>query len=174
MRGRRQIEGKARMSDNKDDYYLEEYKSLRAEINAKLKDRLEFSRWGLIGLGVLYSYVFSNPGKTVLFWVPVCLSLAMLGHLNEEHRMVAKAADYTKTQMERWAAGGAVPIGWENYLKSSEVHPWMIWRRWPVYLWNWSPVPLWLSVFALTLAIAVGVTTGLWPSLIAPATCLPG
>jgi hypothetical protein len=162
------------MSDNKDDFYLEEYKSLREEINTKLKDRLEFSRWGLIGLGVLYSYIFSNPGKTILFWVPVCLSLAMLEHLNEEHRMVGKAADYISTQIERWAAGGATPEGWEKYLQSPDDHPWwMIWRRWPRDLWGWAPAPLWLAVFALTLAIAIGVSSGLWPSLTTPAACLP-
>jgi hypothetical protein len=162
------------MSDKQDDFYLEEYKTLREEIHAKLKDRLEFSRWGLIGLGVLYSYVFSNPGKTILFWVPVCLALVILGHLNEEHRTVARAADYIRTQIECWIAGAATPIGWEKYLKSlGDPTWWKIWRRWPGYLWNWSPTPLWLSVLALTLTIAIGVSSGLWPSLIAPAACLP-
>jgi hypothetical protein len=157
-----------------DEYYLAEYKSLRDEINAKLKDRLEFSRWGLIGLGVLYSYIFSNPGKPVLFWVPVFLSMAMIQHLNEEHRMVARAADYINTKIDPWVKGGAIPPGWESYLKSLDTPPWWkIWRRWPGYLWDWAPVPLWLSVFVLTLGIAVIVGTGLWPSLTTPAACLP-
>jgi hypothetical protein len=161
-------------------FYSEEYKSLRQEIDTKLKDRLEFNRWGLIGLAALYSYILSNPGKPALFWVPVCLSVAMLAHLNEEHRMVDLTANYIKTQFEPWAAGsGKAPAGWETYLKSQKTPRWwFFWRRWPWRLWDWAPVPLWVVVFVLTLFVASGVSYGLWPSLITPpASCsqiLPG
>jgi hypothetical protein len=40
-------------------FYIEEYKSLREEMISKLKERLEFNRWGLIGLGALYSLATS-------------------------------------------------------------------------------------------------------------------
>ena len=97
---------------NDNAWPVEEYKTLREEISTKLKDRLEFSRWGLIGLAALYSYIFSNPGKPILFWVPVCLCLAVLTHLNEEHRMVQKTATYIKCQIESWAVrGGSMPCG---------------------------------------------------------------
>jgi len=164
----------------KDTFYIEEYKSLREEINTKLKERLEYNRWGLVGLAALYSYLLSHPGNPILFWVPFCLSVAMIVHFNEEHRMVANAATYINTQIERWAAGGDAPQGWENYLQLPGVHPpwWIFWRRWPARLWNWTPVPLWLAVFGLTLVIAGGVSAGLWPSLTtAPVSCskiLPG
>lgn len=153
-----------------DIFYIEEYKSLRQEIDTKLKDRLEFNRWGLIGLAALYSYILSNPGKPILFWVPVGLSLAMLAHLNEEHTMIYRAATYINTQTERWAAGGETPQGWETYLHPlrSPAPWWKFWRRWPGSLWDWSPVPLWLVVFGLTLVIAIGVSAGRWPSLITP------
>jgi len=156
-------------------FQIEEYKALREEILTKLKDRLEFNRWGLIGLAALYGYIFSNPGKPILFWVPVCLSLAMIAHLNEEHRMVAEAATYIKTQIERWVTVSEAPQGWETYKYLLRTPRWWyFWRRWPGYLWDWSPVPLWLSVLVLTLILAIGVSVGQWPSLIGPISCLPG
>jgi hypothetical protein len=151
-------------------FYMEEYKSLRQEIATKLKERLEFSRWGLIGLAALYSYIFSNPGKPILFWVPFFLSLAMLAHLNEEHRMVHKAGAYIKEQFEPWAEGGEkTPMGWQTYLKRNENPSWLVpWKRFPPEIWDWSPVPLWVALLVLTFVIASGVSAGWWPSLIAP------
>lgn len=157
------------MSKN-DAFYVEEYKSLRDDISIKLKDRNEFSRWGLIGLAALYSYILANPGRPILFWVPVFLSLTMLAHLNEEHRMIGKMGTYIREQFEPWAAGiNKHPEGWETYLGSQKTARWWIfWRRWPLPIWDWAPVPLWVSVFALTLVIAVTVSAGLWSSVIAP------
>jgi hypothetical protein len=130
---------------SKDDtFYIEEYKSLRQEIDAKLRDRLDFNRWGLIGLAALYSYILSNPGKPILFWVPVCLSLAMLAHLIDQHRMIAKAGTYIRDEVEPWASSGKkIPEGWEKYLcKKIPFH-------WPIL--SWSPVPLWIAVLVFTL-----------------------
>src|ERR1700730_7209427 len=159
-----QTRGRAEMSGN-NAFYIEEYKSLRQEIGAKLQGRLDFNRWGLIGLAALYSYILSNPGKPVLFWVPVCLSLAMLAHLIEEHRMIAKAGAYIKDQAETWARGDIeTPQGWETYLCKKTPF------QWPV--WSWSPVPLWVAVLGLTLGIAIGVSVGLWASLVAPPASL--
>jgi len=158
------------------DFYLEEYKALREEITTKLKDRLEFNRWGIIGIAALYSYILSNPGKPILFWVPVGLSVAMIAHFNEEHRVVAEAAEYIREEIELWAAGGKTPGGWETYREPRESHSdsWLVfWRRWPLRLWDWSPVPFWIVVFALTLVIAIGVSNGRWPWLMGPVTCLP-
>jgi hypothetical protein len=83
-------------------FFVEEYKLLRAGITSQLKDRFDFHRWGLIGLAALYSYIFSNPGRPILFWVPVFLSLAMIAHLNEEHRMIKVLAGYLKDEVEPW------------------------------------------------------------------------
>jgi hypothetical protein len=153
-----------------DAFYLDEYKSLRQEIDAKLRSRLDFNRWGLIGLAGLYSYILSHPGKPALFGVPVWLSMAMLAHLNEEHSIVAKAGAYIREQLEPWARGGdQIPGGWEKYLEDTRTP---FWRRWPWRLWGWSPVPLWLSVLVLTVLIAAGVSAGWLPSLVEPpASC---
>ena len=113
-------------------FFVEEYKLLRAGIASQLKDRFDFHRWGLIGLAALYSYIFSNPGKPILFWVPVFLSLAMISHLNEEHRMIKVLAGYIKDEVEPWAKGGnQIPSGWETYLKRQPIPSlWWVWRRW--------------------------------------------
>lgn len=153
------------MSGN-ESFYLEEYKALRSEITEKLKDRLEFSRWGLFGVAAIYSYILAHPGKAILFWVPVGLAIAMVLHLNEEHRMIVKVAEYIKTEIETWATGvrgsaARYPIGWETYLKK----PLPSSERWPAHIWAWTPVPLWLAILALTLVVAVGTSAGWFPSL---------
>ena len=137
-------------------FYIEEYKALRQEIATKLKDRLEYSRWGLIALAALYGYITSNPENTAVFWVPVALSAAMIFHFNEEHRMVARVADYIREQSERWISGGDAPQGWETFLQSpgSSVPRWWQ-KRWPWPLWDWAPVPMWTILFFITLLIAI-------------------
>jgi len=137
----------------KETFYLEEFKALRNEIDTKLKGRFDFHNWGLIGLGVVYSYIFSNLEKSWaqpwLFFVPVALSLSMVFHLVEEHRMVALAGQYIRNEIERWIRGGedaAAPMGWENYLNTTNK---------PARQWNWSPVPLWLILTSITTLIAI-------------------
>jgi hypothetical protein len=139
-----------------DNFYLDEYKSLRDEVGTKLKARLDFHNWGLIGLAALYSYIFTNLDKwwsIPLFLVPVGLCASMVAHLLEEHRMVAKAGRYIREEIEPWAAGkpGAKPKGWETYLEltAHQIEP----RR-----WNWSPVPLWCVLTVVTALIAVGMS----------------
>jgi hypothetical protein len=148
-----------------ESFHLKEYETLREEITAKLKDRQDFNRWGLIGLAALYSYLFSNPGNRFLFWVPVAFSAAVISYLLEEHRMVAKAGNYL-ANIELWAAGKSdAPSGWQKYLADTghmDSPWWEPWQRWPSYLWAWSPVPLWVVVFVVTLAFA------LWSPSIAP------
>lgn len=145
-----------------DAFYLEEYKALRQDIATRLKERLEFSRWGLVGLAALYVYAIANPAP-ILFWVPVFLTLLVLAHLNEEHRTIAIVGTYIKEQIEPWAARGAMtPLGWEAYWQSQKSpSSWLPWRRWPWSLWDWAPVPLWISLFGITVGIAIGVSVGL-------------
>jgi hypothetical protein len=142
-------------------FFIEEYKALRKEIDTKLKDGLEFNRWGLIGLAALYSYIFANPGRTILFWVPVFFSALVITHINEEHRMVEKAGVYITSELERWILGGQLPRGWGTFLLDP-AYPtprwWLVWRRWPWHLWDWSPVPMWIVIFLITLGLALAVT----------------
>jgi hypothetical protein len=154
-----------------ESFYMEEYKSLRQEIITTLKDRLEYSRWGLIGIAALYSYIISHPGSVWLFWVPVLFSVAMIFHFNEEHRMVDKAGAYIKNQIGPWVAGKAVPKGWEEFLaepknktprwweisKNPDTGRWEL-ARWPWKLWDWSPVPMWITLLIGTGIIAIVAT----------------
>jgi hypothetical protein len=137
-------------------FHIAEYKSLREEIGTKLKGRLEVNRWGLIALAALYSYVLSN-NNPVLFWVPVGLSAIMIAHLWTEHRMVERAATYIREHVEPWLAakGAGEPGGWESFLAPPGV------PRVPI--WQWSPMPLWMTVFGITVVIAIVGFFGLWP-----------
>jgi hypothetical protein len=55
-----------------ESFHLEEYKALRQELATTLKDRLDFNRWGLIGIAALYSYLITHPKP------PVCSTLFLL------------------------------------------------------------------------------------------------
>ncbi|HEY0331884.1 MAG TPA: hypothetical protein VGC77_22645 [Rhodopseudomonas sp.] len=154
--------------------YMEEYKSLRQEILTKLSERLELNRWGLIWLGVIYSYILANPERAILLWVPVVLSIALIAHFNEEHRMVDCISVYIKEQLEGWAAGGRPPQGWETYKRTLQPRRWWKWwQRWPTYLWDWTPVPIWILIFLITLGIAVVMDTDLLTAIRPTHAALP-
>lgn len=133
-------------------FHIEEYKSLREELTTKLKDRLEFNRWGMIGLAALYSYILNDP-KPTLFVVPIILSIIVIWHMNEEHKNVARIANYIRSDLERWLAsprtagppvsGG--PGGWETHLGEPGGKS----LRW------WSPLPLWYAMLLLTVIVAI-------------------
>jgi hypothetical protein len=143
-----------------ENFFLEEYKSLRQEIDAKVKARVEFHNLGIIGLAAIYSYIFSNLDKPWglpwLFWVPVGLSGTIIYHLLEEHRMVAKAATYIREVVEPWMANkknergevASEPQGWETFLKKTAD------QKEPL-TGGWSPVPLWCGLTAITTVITV-------------------
>ncbi len=143
-------------------FHIDEYKSLRDELTTKLKDRLEFNRWGLIGVAALYSYILNNP-KPTLFVVPVILSIILIWHLSNEHKGVKRIADYIRDDLERWLAatrtagppvtGG--PGGWETHLGTAGGGS----------LWWWSPLPLWYAMLVLTVVVAIVAWT--CPSLFA-------
>lgn len=141
---------------DKDQFYLDEYKALRDEITTALKTRLDFNSWGLLGLGALYSYIFSNLDKPLvfpwLFWVPFGLCLSMVWHLLDQHRMVAKAGRYTREEIEAWIKAGSTankPEGWETFLNRTADEK-------QSYIWSWAPVPLWCWLTGATFVIALG------------------
>jgi hypothetical protein len=130
-----------------EEFHLAEYKALRQELATALKDRLEYNRWGLIGLAALYSYIFTNP-KLVLFLVPIAFSGMMILHLNGAHKGIDQAGMYIRN-IESWiaariATGG--PGGWETYLRRADAEP-----RPPS---GWWPLPLWKWIFVGTIVIA--------------------
>jgi hypothetical protein len=144
-------------------FHIEEYKSLREEMITKLKDRLEFNRWSMIGLAALYSYILANQ-EPMLFWVPVIFSIVVIWHLHEEHRVVARIADYVRLNLEPWlvaprVAGVPLPLGpggWETHLGSPGGG---------TSVWKWSPIPLWICI--LVFALLVAIAGELWPSMLA-------
>ena len=148
-----------------DTFHIEEYKSLREGMVIKLKDRLEFNRWGLIGLAVLYAYIFLHP-KFVLFLVPFFFSLVVIWRLYEQHKNVHRIAIYIRDHIERCLAksretadssvpGG--PGGWERYLGvpgPGEKTPWV-----------WWPLPLWRAICVMTIILAA--IDWFWPKAFA-------
>jgi hypothetical protein len=129
-------------------FHIEEYKALREEITIRLKDRLEFNRWGLIGLAGLYSYIFANPTKPILFCVPVALSLVVVWHLLKQQKDVLGIAGYIRSNLEPWLAASPTrappgPGGWETANQAA--------RRW----WLWWPGFLWVFIFVATLLVAL-------------------
>jgi len=152
-------------------FQIEEYKALRQEILAQVKEVRELNRWGLVGLAVVYSYIFSNLDKPYLFWVPVGLSAMIIALLYAEHRLIKKNADFVRDFTEREIAparefiiGTATEAqtatdavrkvqikkkmrgGWERFLSPAGT-------RLPALLWG--PAPIWLFTFYITLVVAV-------------------
>src|SRR5262249_3933018 len=136
-------------SSKQETYHIEEYKALREQLQTTLKDRLDFNRWGLIGLAGLYSYIFSNP-KSILFSVPIIFSLIVIAHLIQEHRNVVWIANYISNDLERWLAEPRVPVtngapvsggpgGWETQLG----RPGTVAKS-PLLWW---PLPAWYGIF---------------------------
>ena len=125
-------------------FYIEEYKSLREEIISKLKERLEFNRWGVIGLAALYSYILSHP-KPILFWVPVGFSIAMIFYYVGSTKSLFGIANYIREGLEPWLgrpAGVPTPGGWETRLGQPG-------RK----LWLWLPLPFWYMILLLALIL---------------------
>lgn len=150
-------------------FQIEEYKSLREEIAAKTKDVRDLNRWGLLGLAAVYSYIFSHLDKRWLFWVPVGLSIIIIGLLWSEYRLVARIGRYIRDCIEATAApkrdfdGVRVPIrgGWERYLAPTEENR--------IPLWFWGPTPIWLAIFLVTLLVALlAFFCGAFPNLVWP------
>ena len=96
--------------------------------------KLDFNRWGLIGIAALYSYLITHPKPPVLFAVPFFFSLVVYWHLFEQHKTVVDIAEYIK-EIEGWIAAGRPngpggPEGWEVNLGPSKDRPPSTW--WPL------------------------------------------
>jgi hypothetical protein len=127
-------------------FHIEEYKALREEIKTRLKDRLEFNRWGMIGIAGLYSYIFANPTKPLLFFVPAALSLVVGWNLYREQKDILRLAKYIRLNLEPWLAG-ATPAGPGGFEKSLRPHD-------GAEPWLWWPISLWVLIFLVTLLVA--------------------
>jgi hypothetical protein len=156
-------------------FRIEEYKSLRMEIAARVKDVGELNRWGLLGLAVVYSYIFADFDELwLLLWVPVGFSAIIIVFIWEQHKGVAEIAEYIRTYIEsdlapeninqRNKASDIQPNespergGWERFLIVKKG------RREVPSLWVWRPTMIWIAICFGTLAIAiVGVFFGAFP-----------
>lgn len=148
-------------------FFIEEYKALRQEIDTKLKDRLEFTRRGLIAVAALYSYIFSHAEYRILFLVPVALCIAMIVYLMEEFRMVALVGMYIERHAEPGALDEQAPWGWERWLRPRKTDPVEGVRftyRWEPDRLKWPPLPIWVGLLVLTIVIAIGAYAGCYPS----------
>jgi len=113
---------------DKESFHLDEYKLIMDEIKTKLKNRLELSRWGVLGLAAIYSYIFSNFDKPFLYLVPVGVSGLIWYLVKAELEMVATAGRYITEKIEPMLAAppagspaGAPGEGWATYLAEGRV-----------------------------------------------------
>jgi len=138
---------------SKEDFHLEEFKSLRKEIETKLKSRLALNRWGLTGLAAIYSYIFSNPTKPVLYLVPCFIAVFIHYLIKAELKTVKKAGDYIREKIEQHLAASD---GWETYLDQKGKR---------AGVWRWEPLLGWKAVVVFTFII-FGIAH-LWPEVLA-------
>ena len=127
----------------KHEFYLAEYRALREEIGSRLTARLQFTNWGLLALGAVYSYIFSNLDKPFLFFVPVVCSFFVVAFLACEYRMIQDIAKYIRDELEPRLADPKT--GWETHRSEALGRS----------VFTWQPMPIWYAVCIGTTMIAL-------------------
>jgi hypothetical protein len=146
-----------------DQIRLEEYKSLRAEIDAKWQDQRTTERLVLFADAVIYGFIAQHPfvvtglNKWPWFVWYIPFFAALFGCLRwwEDITDIAKAATYLR-EVEN---GCGKPAMWEHHLKSlrdaSRTH--QLLGRWgdPPVLIAPATALFWLALVALTFVLAL-------------------
>jgi hypothetical protein len=101
------------MSDNK-DFRLEEYRSLRKEIELYLAESRSQERYTLIAVGVIWGWLITNHLTNPLLWAaPVVLTLATSVRMAAIMKHFGNTRDYIKTTEASFGVRG-----WDHQEKS--------------------------------------------------------
>jgi hypothetical protein len=102
-------------------FLLEEYKSLRNQIDYQIKEDRDLERYAMIGIGLVYSWLASVPSPSHMIypaWIfpPI---IALLGMLRA--RSITKRIDQLSGYVQKLEEEvfDVERYGWETYLKSA-------------------------------------------------------
>lgn len=112
------------MKMHAEEFLLEEYRSLRSEVELLYRLSFDAERNAIIGLVVLYGFLFSSQGgarpefefSDVLWFLPVVLSVYAKWRVSQYYRGMALLGDYISTRIEPVFKDDGIG-GWETYLR---------------------------------------------------------
>ncbi len=137
--------------DGVETFQIEEYKALRAEILFLVRQSYIFEATVFVGLGAIYSWLFSNTTKSineVAWWLS--FGIAILGIIREAGiriRLLQLSSYITK--LEDTFVTVSVG-GWENHLNAIRRSPLSI-------ILGISSILIWVSTVLVTFLIAFGI-----------------
>jgi len=132
-------------------FLLEEYKALRAEILYLVRQSYLFEAAILVGVGAIYSWLFSrepNGVNPLVWWVP--FGLTVLGALRElgVRLRLLQMSEYIRKIEPEFLCGETA--GWEHFLFSVR-------KKMRNTLLGISNILIWSAFVLTTLVVALGV-----------------
>lgn len=132
-------------------FLLEEYKALRAEILYLVRQSYLFEAAILVGVGAIYSWLFSREPDGVnplVWWVP--FGLTVLGSLRElgVRLRLLQMSEYIRRIEPEFLSGETA--GWEHFLFSVR-------KKMRNTLLGISNILIWSAFVFTTLIVALGV-----------------
>lgn len=146
------------------DFAMEEYRALRAEIIQSMNDGNQVMTFGLGTIGLVYSAVLSIENTPFDFYVlvlglPSLTSLIMTYWFAAQER-IAKASHYLSGTEHRvkTALGATADVSWEAWIRMQKTRHGSPWRsRWTAEL---SAICLFLLIAISSFLVGLGRTHG--------------
>ena len=112
------------LSEQAPSLTLEEYKSLRGQIDYQVKDNRDLERYALIGTGIVYSWLASIDAPTLLvipaWFFPPLLAIIGARRAHSISNRINQIAEYIRG-IEAEVYGSTSPIrGWETMVQSAK------------------------------------------------------
>jgi len=138
----------------KDDFHMEEYRSLRQEILLLKGQQFTIQKWVVVSIGIIYALALNVGTEGLQKALPTihkplllisALVVSAIGSLfyGVNDALMQSTSRYIKEIEERFAKGNK-PKGWETFLAPARVH-----HTWGVRN------PFWVGVLGITGAIAL-------------------
>ncbi len=132
-------------------FLLEEYKALRAEIIYLVKQSYLFEAAILVGIGAIYSWLFSkepNIVNPIIWWLPFVITvLGAIRELGVRFRLF-QLAEYIRKVEQEFLAGKVG--GWENSLFSLR-------KKMKNTILGLANILIWMTFVVTTFSVALGV-----------------
>src|SRR4029077_20299699 len=102
---------------NKDEFYIEEYKTLKAELLALVDESVKLETFGVAAVAALYAWLGSHHIVTRLVWfVPVLIPAFGLFRSRLLLRRIDHMSEYIRKQIEKKHDC----LGWESFFDDSK------------------------------------------------------
>lgn len=156
----------------RNEFHIEEYKSLRQEIILLKQQQFTIEKWVVVSLGLIYGLAFGvtndsaqkilpTISKPVLFFGALAVAVVGAGFYSVNDYILLHISEYIKQIENRFAATGA-PGGWEHFFGIDDKR----------HTWGIKKSPFWWAVLSLT-TLLVALRLG-FPNLFEAVRCVQG